>query len=136
MTTKYAHLYVPARGLKGYGRLTVAWDQESDLIGYSWCSPKDQFCKKTGREQASDRESFGLCPPYLLKMPIFDGDVLGWHLAAALVLLNSTGCPSWVNQSYFKLEIQGRADNLARRWATRACAREVEGLRRVKHAEV
>jgi hypothetical protein len=50
---KYVHLWENT----GYGFITVAYRKESDkvLMGFSFCMPEDQFCKKEGRDRATER---------------------------------------------------------------------------------
>lgn len=51
--TKFVHL----RSTWYPGAVTIAVTHEDDLVNYgvSYCSPKDSFCKNTGRAAAEER---------------------------------------------------------------------------------
>jgi hypothetical protein len=43
------------------GGFTMAVDWDRKVIGFAFCSPKDQYCKKTGRDLASRRVEEQYC---------------------------------------------------------------------------
>lgn len=71
MNTKYKHIRFSDYLIFTGGALTIAYNEGTNGIEYgvSYCSKKDQFCRKTGRELAESRlnSAEGMFVPYSTK---------------------------------------------------------------------
>ncbi len=92
MKIRYAHIQVPTAVAPYYkfGRLTLAWDGE--YLGWSWCSPKDQFIRAKGRMIAEGRMTKG-------KQAFAPPDPGIW-IRVAVDVLTCLTAPGWVNKEH------------------------------------